>query len=184
MKLRAFALCFLVALSVGCGRYKPPLPPEKFAPKAVESLTVTATEAGVVFAWAASDEDQRGKELKSMEGFSIRRKLIARKGDETDPRVRFETIGFVRDSHVKIRDDLRAQARKEGKIGRSVESPEESMKFSFVDSTVKRDSTYVYQIIPQNQGGTEGGVKQFARVTFRGAASDIAMVDSTDNSFS
>ena len=185
MKYRAYVLPLLLALSVvGCGRFKPPLPPEKFAPKAVEALTVTATDAGVLFAWSSPDEDQQGKELKSIEGYSIQRKVISQKGDETDPSVRFETIGFIKDSHVKVREELRAAARKEGKIGRSIKSPEEHTKFSFVDSKVQRDKTYIYQIVPENQGGTEGGIKQFARVTFRGVTSDIAMIDSTDNSFS
>lgn len=177
---RGALVLVLVAAVVGCGRYKAPVPPEMVAPKPVEALTVTATESGVVFAWTAPDEDQRGKELKSMEGYSIERKLIAEKGDETNPKVRFEPIGFVKDSHVEIRESLRAAARKEGKIGRTVEAPEEYTKFTFVDSKVERDKTYMYQIVPQNQGGTDGGVKEFPRVTFRGAASDVAMVPVTD----
>lgn len=179
--LTRFACTLLVAVGVGgCGRFKVPLPPEMFAPKAVDALTVTATESGVVFAWTAPDEDQRGKELKSIEGYSIQRKIIAERGDETNPKVRFDTIGFVKDSHVTVREDLRAAARKEGKIGRTIESPEEYTKFTFVDATAKRDQTYLYQVVPQNQGGTDGGVKEFARVTFRGAASDVAMMPSTE----
>lgn len=170
----------LVAGPLGCGRYKVPVPPEMVAPKPVDALTVTATEAGVVFAWKAPDEDQRGKELKSIEGYSIQRKTIAEKGDETNPKVRFETIGFVKDSHVEIRENLRAAARQEGKIGRTIESPEEYTKFTFVDSKTERNKTYLYQIVPQNQGGTDGGIRELARVTFKGAASDVAMVPFTD----
>lgn len=182
--MKRFACVVLIAASVaGCGRYKAPVPPEMIAPKAVDALTVTATEAGVVFAWTAPDEDQRGKELKFIDGYAVQRKLIAEKGDETNPRVRFETIGFVKDSHVTIRENLRAAARKEGKIGRSIESPEEHTKFSFVDSNPKRNQTYLYQIVPQNQGGTDGGVKELARITYKGAASDVAMVPVTDTPF-
>lgn len=170
----------LVAAPLGCGRYRAPVPPEMVAPKPVDALTVTATEAGVVFAWKAPDEDQRGKELKSIEGYSIERKIIAEKGDETNSKVRFEAIGFVKDSHVEVRESLRAAARKEGKIGRTIESPEEHTKFTFVDSKTERDKTYMYQIVPQNQGGTDGGVREYARVTFKGASSDVAMVPVTD----
>lgn len=170
----------VVAILLGCGRFKIPLPPEMFAPKAVDELTVTTTHSGVVFTWTAPDEDMQGKELKFIDGYAIQRKTIAQKGDETDPKVRFDTIGFVQDSHVKIRDDLRAAARKEGKIGRTIESPGEYTKFSFVDSTAKVNQTYMYQIVPQNQGGTDGGVGQIARITFKGLASDVAMVPVTD----
>lgn len=184
MRLLGFTLSLFVMVAAGCGRYKPPVPPEMLAPKAVEDLTVTATEAGVVFAWTASDEDQRGKELKFVDGYQIQRKRIAEKGDETNPKVQFQTIGFVKDSHVKVREDLRAAARKEGKIGRTIESPSEHTKFSFVDASTKRQETYIYQIVPQNQGGVEGQVKQAARVTFNGAGSDVAIVPVAQSSMS
>jgi hypothetical protein len=179
LKRGAMALV-VVSVAMGCGRYKVPVPPEMVAPKPVDALTATATESGVVFAWTAPDEDQRGKELKSIEGYSIERKVIAEKGDETNPKVRFEPIGFVKDSHVEIRESLRTAARKEGKIGRTIEAPEENTKFTFVDSKTERDKTYMYQIVPQNQGGTDGGVREFVRVTFKGAASDVSMVPVTD----
>ena len=138
--MKRFALVLSVAAVLlgsscvtGCGRYKPPLPPEMFAPKPVDSLTVTAAEGGVFFAWTAPDEDRRGKELKSIDGYAIQRKVIAQKGDETNPSVRFETIGFVRDQHVIVRETLRKEARSQGKIGRTIESPEEHTKFTFVD---------------------------------------------------
>lgn len=178
--LSVAAVVFGSTCVTGCGRYKPPLPPEMFAPKAVEALTVTAAEGGVFFAWSASDEDRRGKELKTMDGYAIQRKVIARKGDETNPNVRFQTIGFVRDQHVIVRENLRKEARAEGKIGRTIESPEEYTKFTFVDTTAQPSTTYMYQVVPRNEGGTDGAVSQVARVTFKGSASDIAMVSATE----
>jgi hypothetical protein len=172
-----FALGFVMS---GCGRYKPPLPPEMFAPKAVDALSVTASEVGVVFAWTAPDEDRRGKELALIDGYAIQRKTIAEKGDETNPKIRFQTIGFIRDQHVKVREEMRAAARAEGKIGRTIESPAEYTKFSFVDPSAQRSTTYMYQVLPQNQAGTDGVVREVARVTFNGAASDIAMVPSLE----
>ena len=175
-----FAVVFGSSCVSGCGRYKPPLPPEMFAPKPVDALTVTASESGVFFAWTAPDEDRRGRELKSIDGYAIQRKVIAQKGDETNPRVQFETIGFVRDQHVVEREKLRKEARAEGKIGRSIESPEEFTKFTFVDTSAKPSTTYMYQIVPRNQGGTDGAVKEVARVTFKGSASDVAMVSAAE----
>jgi hypothetical protein len=185
MKRFAFVLSVAAVVSgfscvAGCGRYKVPLPPEMFAPKSVDALTVTASESGVFLAWTAPDEDRRGKELKTMDGYAIQRKTIAQKGDETNPRVRFETIGFVKDQHVSVRENLRKEARAQGKIGRTIESPEEYTKFTFVDTTAKPSTTYMYQIVPQNQGGADGSVKEVARVTFKGSASDVAMVPAVD----
>ena len=174
------AVLFGSSSVVGCGRFKPPLPPEMFAPKPVDALTVTASESGVLFAWTAPDEDRRGKELKSMDGYAIQRKVIAQKGDETNPHLHFETIGFVRDEHVTVRENLRKEARAEGKIGRTIESPEQYTKFTFVDTTAKLSTTYMYQIVPRNQGGTDGAVKEVARVTFKGSASDVVMVPAAD----
>lgn len=174
------AIFFGSSCMIGCGRYKPPLPPEMFAPKPVEALTVTASESGVFFAWTAPDEDRRGRELKSIDGYAIQRKVIAQKGDETNPRVQFETIGFVRDQHVIEREKLRTEARAEGKIGRTIESPEEFTKFTFIDTSAKPSTTYMYQIVPRNQGGTDGAVKEVARVTFKGSASDVAMVSAAE----
>jgi hypothetical protein len=180
MKRVAFVV-LLVAVMTGCGRYKAPLPPEMFAPKNVDELSVTGTAGGVVLSWAAPDEDRRGKELKFIDGYAIQRKVIAHRGDETDPHVSFETIGFVKDRHVQIREDLRKAARAEGKIGRTIEAPKENMEFSYTDTSAIPSTTYIYQVVPQNQGGVDGGVKQFARVIFKGAASEVTLTKSDDS---
>jgi hypothetical protein len=86
----------------------------------------------------------------------------------------------VRDQHVIVRENLRKEARAQGKIGRTVESPEEYTKFTFVDTTAQPSTTYMYQVVPRNEGGTDGAVRQVARVTFKGSASDIAMVSATE----
>jgi len=157
----------------GCGRYRPPLPPEYLAPAAVDNLVVTPTEGSVGFSWTAADSDARGKELKSAEGFSVERKELVNRGDETNPDVKFERIGYLSDKHVEVREKLRAEARAAGKVGRTVKSPEEFTKFSFVDSKVAKGKTYLYQIVPLNQGGTEGVVGQLTKVVFQGAQSAV-----------
>ena len=157
----------------GCARYRAPITPEELAPAMVENLTVTTDVKGVLLAWVASDKDRRGKELKSVEGYSVERKDLVRRGDETDPEVRFEKLGFVRDSHVEVRESLRKEARAAGKIGRSVKVPDEQMKFSFSDTSPVFGKTYVYQVVPQNQGGTEGQVGQLVKIVFQGAQSAV-----------
>jgi hypothetical protein len=157
----------------GCGRYRPPLPPEYLAPAAVENLVVTPSESAVAFSWTAADSDAQGKELKSAEGFSVERKELVNRGDETNPDVKFERIGYLSDKHVEVREKLRTEARAAGKVGRTVKSPEEFTKFNFVDSKVAKGKTYLYQIVPLNQGGTEGVVGQLTKVVFQGAQSAV-----------
>jgi|GEM_PF-1141142 len=158
---------------LGCGRYRAPITPEELAPAMVENLTVTTDAKGVLLTWVAADKDRRGKELKSVEGYSVERKELVRRGDETDPQVKFQKLGFVKDPHVEVREQLRKEARAAGKIGRSVKVPEEQMKFSFSDTSPVFGKTYVYQIVPQNQGGTEGQVGQLIKIVFQGAQSAV-----------
>jgi hypothetical protein len=167
----AVALGALVA--VGCGRYLPPIPPEDLAPSAVMELVVTPKERSVDFAWIASDTDVRGKELKLSEGFAIERKEIVNRGDETDPAVEFERIGYREDTHVAEREKLRAEARAAGKVGRTVRAPKESMAFKFTDTTPVIGETYVYQILPLNQNGVKGQVAEQIKMVFQGTRSTV-----------
>lgn len=178
--MRSVRILALVSVLSACGRYRPPLPPEMLAPAAVEGLVITPAETGVAFAWTASEKDRRGKELKSANGYSIERKEILNRGDETDPKVKFTQVGFVEDKHIAIRDQLREKARAEGKIGRNVKSPPEYTRFTFEDTTAQRGKTYIYQIVPQNQNGVEGQVGQLAKVVFQGPQSAVVMVASKE----
>lgn len=171
----------LVVLGVAaCGRYRAPLPPELLAPNGIADFVVQPTEKAIAFAWTAADIDRRGKELKSAEGFLVERKELVARGDETDPSVLFEKIGFLPDKHVQVREKLREEARAAGKIGRTVKSPDEYTKFTFTDSTPVQGKTYLYQIVPVNQGGTRGKVTQLAKVVFQGTQSAVVMVPSKE----
>lgn len=170
--LRVVAVAVVLA---GCGRYRPPLPPEMLAPASVEQLVVTPSTAGVAFAWSAAEKDRRGKELESSTGYSIERKEIAKRGDETDPSVEFSRVGFVQDTHVAVREKLRAEARAQGKVGRNIKSPPEYTTFSFTDRSPEVGKTYIYQIVPINQGRVEGQVGQQAKVVFQGPQSAVVM---------
>jgi hypothetical protein len=177
--LKAGVVCALFALA-GCGRYRLPLQPELLAPDGVLNLVVQPADTSVAFSWIAADVDRRGKELKSAEGFIIERKELIARGDETDPEVTFDKIGFLKDRHVEVRDTLRKEARAAGKIGRTVESPEQYTTFSFADSTPVKGRTYLYQIVPVNQGGTRGKVGQLAKVVFQGQQSAVVIVASKE----
>ncbi len=151
----------------------PPIAPESLAPKAVQGLVVTPSAQGVLFAWTAADQDRRGKELKSADGFVVERKEIARRGDETDPQVQFKELAFLKDTHVEKREELRKDARAQGKIGRTVKAPAELLSFSYLDTTPRLGTTYIYQIVPKNQGGVEGQVGEVVRVVFQGQQSAV-----------
>ena len=174
----SLTLCVLIAVQVvGCGRYKAPLPPEVLAPRGVNAFAVTGQPSGVLLSWKAPEVDRRGKELKSIEGYLIQRKQIVNRGDETSDDAVFNDLGFIKDKHIEVREKLREQARAQGKIGRSIQAPEELISFSYIDKTAVQGATYLYQVVPQNQGRTEGLVTEVARVVFRGAQSEAAVID-------
>jgi hypothetical protein len=77
--------------------------------------------------------------------------------------------------HVEVRDQIRKEARASGKIGRTVKAPEDTMKFTFTDATPVIGKTYLYQIVPQNQGGTDGEVGQIVKVVFQGLKSTVVI---------
>lgn len=177
--VRAMMLCLLINAVSACGRFNAPIPPELVAPEAVNSLTVEPLADGVAFTWRASDQDQRGKELKFIDGYRVNRKEVVQRGDETDPDVKFDEVAFLPDTHVVLRDELRKEARAKGQLGRRAKPTEDTMKFAFKDTEVSSGKTYVYQIVPINQGGVKGEVKQLIKVYFSGDKSEISIIDSS-----
>lgn len=177
-KCAAFSL---LALSlVACGRYIAPIAPELMAPRAVDKLVITPSQQGVAFSWVAPDEDRRGKELTSFNGYRIRRKELTERGDETDERIPFIAVGFVPDTHIEVREKLRAEARAQGKIGRRIQAPAELTQFTFLDKTAASGKTYLYKIVPENQGVVEGVVDELVKVSFKGSQSDVSVITSRE----
>lgn len=174
-----FFVCMLI-LCFGCGRYAPPIAPEFVAPSPVESLEVTADEHSVSFSWIASDRDQRGKELTDSGLFRVERALLDEDQSVFDIQDDFVVVGMLDDKHVEIRDELRRAARKEGRIGRRIEAPSDSMNFLYRDVPLESDKVYVYQIVPINQGGVRGGVREYIKVLFKGVDSVITRVPSRE----
>ena len=179
-RVSAVLIALAVVVVSACGRYRPPLQPELLAPDGVLDLLVQPAANAVSFSWMAADVDRRGKELKSSEGFIVERKELLARGDETDPSVPFDKIGFLKDRHVEVREKMREEARAAGKIGRTVKSPPEFTTFRFTDSTPAKGKTYVYQIVPVNQGGTRGKVDKLVKVVFQGEQSAVVMLASKE----
>lgn len=161
----------------GCGRMMDPISPDMVAPKEVDSLEVTAQEEGIMFSWTTPDKDRRGKELKFIDGYSVERKELIERGDETNPDIEFFQLAFIPDTSITVREELREKARAEGKIGRKIQAPGELKQFSFLDPTPQKGRKYIYQIVPQNQGGVDGLVKRSVKVIFNGKESDISNFD-------
>lgn len=162
-----------------CGRIGDPLPPEAFAPQAIEDVLVKADTTGVYFEFVGVKDDVRGQELKTMDGFQLERKVIERDSDIVDESVEYEEITFAEDLHVKEVEKLRAEARLAGKPSRTIKVDSDKLKFSLADNTVQAGRQYVYRIVPLNQDGVEGGVKKFVRVRFNGLNSEIQIMDSS-----
>ena len=161
----------------GCGRYGPPLAPELLAPKPVVPVKITADATGVFFSWQASSHDTRGKELKTMDGYRIYRKIIKAQKDIVDNEILFDLISTVPDEHVRIREQLRAEARAQGKPGRPIEAPKSALKFTFTDTAVTDGKSYLYKLLPFNQGDVEGEARQLYLVAFAGPNSTVTKID-------
>lgn len=174
-RLALASLC--AAFAMACGKYSPPIPPEQLAPKQVEALQVTADAEGVVFKWSAPSTDRRGKELKYIDGYRVDRTEVRQDFlGALEGELEWDGIGNLRDTHVKVREKLRAEARAQGKVGRRVDAPAELKEFTFRDSTATPGKLYLYQVVPLNQGGVEGVSRNVARVLFRGTSSEISIV--------
>jgi hypothetical protein len=162
----------------GCGRYQAPEPPEYFAPRGVQDFAVKTSVEGVTISWQSPHEDQRGRELTSLDGYRLLRKNIARPADIFDASIEYEELAFLEDLSVFERERLRDQAKADGRISRRIQAPLEKEKFHYLDSTVLPGNSYVYKLIPINQGRTEGRAAPLVRVAFRGEQSQVRMVTS------
>lgn len=171
------AFIALVIAICGCGRMGAPLAPEQLSPQSVQDLVVIAEPTALRFSWRSPDSDQRGKELKSMNGYYVMRRTIERPADLTDPAVDFERLAVIVDSHVVERDRLRKEAREAGRPSHRVAVPANLKQFEFRDTNLIAGGRYLYRIVPVNQETVEGQVRQPVKVIFRGEASEISFLD-------
>ena len=171
------SIVILVFLLQGCGREGPPQPPEVFSPSSVEYLEATASLEGVQFSWTAPGDDLRGNELESLDGYWILRKLLEKESDLTLREEDFEIIAKIEDPHVEKRERLREEARAAGKPSHRVKVPQEEKEFAYLDTGLESGRSYLYKIVPVNQGGVKGEVTQIVQVFFRGNTSEVQILD-------
>lgn len=163
----------------GCGKYGPPLPPEAFSARAIDQLKVTSSLDGVRFEWRAPDSDIRGKELKYLDGYTIRRLVVESKGsrdifDKLDSDG--EDIAFIQDEHLEKLVQLREEAPQKKLAARKVKLDESELSFEFLDTGLEAGKTYLYEIIPMNQGDIEGQALQIVQVRFNGDLSETRII--------
>lgn len=172
-----FASIFAVLMLSGCGRMKPPLPPEVFAPVAPKEVQVQAGLRGITFEWESPRKDRQGDELDSLDGYAILRRSVEEasiadsSGNKTEEL--FEQIGFVADESIDVRDSLRDEERAAGKSARRVDAPKEKLQHNFIDTRVEPGKRYQYLVVAVNQGGVAGKIDQSFQLTFRGESSEI-----------
>ena len=175
---RVWLSLFLLFLACcGCGKYAPPYTPEILAPRPVEELNVVPKLEGVSFEWLAPSLDGRGKALKSMDGYLVYRKQIEKESDIVDDDVEFEMLEAIEDNHLDVLEQRKEEARKEGKPTRRVKVEREFREFSYTDLEVEPGRSYVYKIVPFNQGDVEGQYTHLIRIAFRGEASQVRFLD-------
>jgi hypothetical protein len=186
--LRTVLVSFLVSPLMGCGKYGRPLPPEVFGPAEVTDLAARNEGAGLLLSWRAPSKDVRSRELKSIDGYRVVRATLSVGGtgsaepgqEQAKGAVSFEESAFIEDTHLAVLGKLRDAARAEGRNPRHVKGDPALTRFTFLDTTVKPGETYLYKVVPINQGGIEGLVREGVRVAFQRGESAVSAVPLSD----
>ena len=179
--MKNITLLILGLVLAACGRYGDPLAPEMYSPTEVKDLSVSADSLGVRFEWTAPKKDQRGEELKQIDGYVIYRKQVNDFARVLEDQGKFEKLAFLPDTHIIERDRLRAEARASGKVARRIEADPEKMKFTYQDTQVQPGNNYLYKIVPVSDGDVEGLVKNYIKLRFVGAGSNIIVDESPES---
>ena len=172
-----FSFVNLLFFLNSCGKYLPPLPPEYLAPSAVKNLQVTADVQNIVFNWESPDTNQKGEDLKSIEGYRIYRKELVKQSDLINDEIQYQLITTINDTHLEVLDKLKKEALEANLPTRKIKVGDELKKFTYIETNLTPGKIYAYQITPINQDGTEGEVNKIVKVLFRGTSSEINLLD-------
>ena len=176
MRMLKAAIVFLICAGfLSCGRYGPPNPPENLAPKAVSDLSARSTAESIVLSWNSPDRDLRGKELKTLDGYSILRVKEKDIKGSASLSESMSDLALVEDHNIEDLELRRKEAREKGELLRRVKIPAEKKVFSYEDKDLILGETYLYRVIPLNQGGIKGTPSSLVKVLFKGEESDIFM---------
>lgn len=174
---RVIVTLSVLAAAAGCGRMGPPVPPEMLAPEQVEALKVTGTQDGVNFAWESPKSDQRGEALKMIDGYRIYRKRVERAGDVTDESIPFEVVNEISDHHLIELEKERDKFRQAGRPAHRARVDKAFTVFNYTDRGVSSGNTYLYKVVPTNNGGVESQSFQLVKVLWRGDSSEVKSID-------
>ncbi|PIE68323.1 MAG: hypothetical protein CSA21_08080, partial [Deltaproteobacteria bacterium] len=61
----------ILLVTAGCGYKTDPVPPQTVVPRAIDDLTYTLKDDGVVLSWSYPDEAVNGKDLEEIVGFEV-----------------------------------------------------------------------------------------------------------------
>jgi hypothetical protein len=172
----AFILSLL--LLVCCGRYAPPIPPERLGPKPLEFVDLLPLDSSIKISWLSPVEDMRGEELKYLDDFLIYRKEIKTLKDIQDDDKPFELMATIPDTALDVLGERRAEARELGKPVGRVKLTDEERKVWYEDFKLEPDHVYVYKVVPRSERFGEAKAKRLLKVVFRGLNSDIKLFNS------
>jgi hypothetical protein len=182
-KLR-FSQCWfgLMAVAVGCGRYEPPLAPERLSPAAVQLSEANVTSGGVTLTFLAPTTDRRGKKLSGLEGFLIYRKELEKASDALNPRVPFTVVQRVEDTSLETLGRKKEEAVRAGIPVRRVSLSGEERRVTVTDASATEGHTYLYKVVPYSLEGVDGEHDSLIRVVVSGSSgSTVTIIPAADD---
>lgn len=172
-----FSLTTILLSLQSCGKFGPPLAPEALSPRAVEQLQITSSLEGVKFAWKAPSSDQRGRDLRSLDGYRIYRAAApAADGGRLPQESDYRLLAELEDRHIEDLLKRKTLALEQNQPQSRVKPDGALMQFEYTDRDVQRQQKYYYRIVPFNQGDVEGQVRQIIRLAFNAENSDVVLI--------
>lgn len=157
-----------------------PVAPEALAPAAVKNLKIVGQADGVLISWLSPETDQRGADLKSIDGYKIYKKTAKASSVSSEAPATFAQIANIQDQHIVELNKQAAELRAQGKPGRRAKIDAALKTFSYLDKQVQLGSTYIYKLVPYNQGTMESSSFDLISINWKGSDSAAKILDSSE----
>lgn len=163
--------------SFACGRMAAPVAPEALAPASVSDLKILGQSDGVFLSWRAPETDQRGADLKYIDGYKIYKRAGYGASKSNAAVSNFEVVAVVKDLHLIALNQKMAELRAQGQPGHKAKVDSSLKAFSYIDKQVETGKTYIYKVVPFNQDSVESSSYALVSIAWNGGASEVVVLD-------